>query len=181
MLVSPADIVARAKATIKECSVTEVNQCLTSDTLLIDIRELAEFRKGHIPGALLAPRGLLEFEIHALVERHGDRPERGTGRPRHRSLLRYRRSFGPGRGNARFDGLSQGQIDGRRHRCLGHRALAGRPTLLKRPARRASRSFHRPRLAVFGNLRMFRTAACWASRSSRCRTGCSAQRYRRCS
>ena len=74
MLVSPADIVARAKATIKECSVTEVKQCLTSDTLLIDIRELAEFRKGHIPGALLAPRGLLEFEIHALVERTATDP-----------------------------------------------------------------------------------------------------------
>ena len=74
MLVSPADIVARAKATIKECSVTEVNQCLTSDTLLIDIRELAEFRKGHIPGALLAPRGLLEFEIHGLVERTASDP-----------------------------------------------------------------------------------------------------------
>ena len=74
MLVSPADIVARAKATIKECSVTEVNQCLSSDTLLIDIRELAEFRKGHIPGSLLAPRGLLEFEIHALVERTATDP-----------------------------------------------------------------------------------------------------------
>ena len=74
MLVSPADIVARAKATIKECSVTEVNQCLTSDTLLIDIRELAEFRKGHIAGALLAPRGLLEFEIHPLVERTATDP-----------------------------------------------------------------------------------------------------------
>lgn len=74
MLVSPADIVARAKATIKECSVTEVNQCLTSDTLLIDIRELAEFRKGHITGSLLAPRGLLEFEIHALVERTATDP-----------------------------------------------------------------------------------------------------------
>jgi rhodanese-related sulfurtransferase len=69
MLVSPADIVARAKATIKECSVSEVGQCLNSETLLIDIRELAEFNKGHVPGALLAPRGLLEFEIHGIVER----------------------------------------------------------------------------------------------------------------
>ena len=74
MLVSPADIVARAKATIKECSVTDVDQCLTSDTLLIDIRELAEYQKGHIPGAVLAPRGLLEFEIHALVERTATDP-----------------------------------------------------------------------------------------------------------
>lgn len=69
MLVSPADIVARAKATIKECAVSDAHGCLNSDTLIIDIRELAEFNKGHIPGALLAPRGLLEFEIHGIVER----------------------------------------------------------------------------------------------------------------
>jgi rhodanese-related sulfurtransferase len=75
MLVSPADIVARAKATIKECSVTEVHQCLNSETLLIDIREVAEFNRGHIPGALLAPRGLLEFEIHGIVERTSASPD----------------------------------------------------------------------------------------------------------
>ena len=68
MLVSPADLVAVAKATITECSVTEVERCLNSDTLLIDIREPAEFEKGHIPGAILLPRGLLEFEIHKLVD-----------------------------------------------------------------------------------------------------------------
>lgn len=69
MLVAPADVVARAKATIKECTVTEARQFLTPGTLLIDIREPAEFNCGHIPGAVLSPRGLLEFEIHGLVER----------------------------------------------------------------------------------------------------------------
>jgi len=69
MLVSPADIVARAKATIKECTVSEAKDSLTPKTLLIDIREHPEFLRGHIPGAVLSPRGLLEFEIHALVER----------------------------------------------------------------------------------------------------------------
>lgn len=69
MLVAPADLVARAKATIKECSVTDVHDCLGQDTLVIDIREPAEFQRGHLPGALLLPRGLLEFEIHGLVER----------------------------------------------------------------------------------------------------------------
>ncbi|MBT8099104.1 MAG: hypothetical protein KJO82_05110 [Gammaproteobacteria bacterium] len=69
MLVSPADLVARAKATIKECSVTDVKDCLDQDTLLIDIREAAEFQRGHLPGAILLPRGLLEFEIHGLVDR----------------------------------------------------------------------------------------------------------------
>lgn len=68
MLFSPAELVAVAKATITECSVSEVEQCLDSDTLLIDIREPAEFEKGHIPGAVLLPRGLMEFEIHNIVE-----------------------------------------------------------------------------------------------------------------
>ena len=69
MLVSPSDIVARAKATIKECTVTDVHDCLGADTIFIDIREPAEFQRGHIPGAVLLPRGLLEFELHSLVDR----------------------------------------------------------------------------------------------------------------
>lgn len=69
MLEAPANVVARAKATIKECTVTEARQLLTPETLLIDIREPEEYRRCHIPGAVLSPRGLLEFEIHPLVER----------------------------------------------------------------------------------------------------------------
>lgn len=69
MLVSPADVVAKAKATIKECSVTDVNNCASTGTLLIDIREAPEFNRGHIEGAVFATRGLLEFEIHGIVER----------------------------------------------------------------------------------------------------------------
>ena len=68
MRTSPADVVARAKATIKECTVSEARQCLGASTLLIDIREAAEYERGHIPGAILSPRGLLEFEIHRLVD-----------------------------------------------------------------------------------------------------------------
>lgn len=86
MLVSPAEVVAKAKATIKECSVRDVKDCLNAGTLLIDIREPAEFARGHIPGAILSPRGLLEFEILPLLEKHGGaRPDRdivlycGTG------------------------------------------------------------------------------------------------------
>ena len=69
MLVSPAELVGRAKATIRECSVSDAHDCVNSDTLLIDIREPAEFQRGRIPGAVHLPRGLLEFEIHGLVER----------------------------------------------------------------------------------------------------------------
>ncbi|MCP4300325.1 MAG: hypothetical protein GY783_07055 [Gammaproteobacteria bacterium] len=75
MLVPPADIVARAKATIKECTVSEAKQLLTPETLLIDIREAPEFNKAHIAGAVLSPRGLLEFEIHGLVARTATNPD----------------------------------------------------------------------------------------------------------
>lgn len=67
MLVTPAELVAVAKATITECSVTAIERCLGDGTLLIDIREPAEYQRGHIPGAVLLPRGMLEFEIHKLV------------------------------------------------------------------------------------------------------------------
>jgi hypothetical protein len=43
MLTSPADLVAIAKATIRECSVTEAHESLNADTLLIDFREPAGF------------------------------------------------------------------------------------------------------------------------------------------
>lgn len=86
MLVTPADVVARAKATIKECSVTEVQQCLDAETLLIDIRELSEFQKGHIPGSLFAPRGLLEFEIHGIVQRTTTNPSLA---PEDRDIVLY--------------------------------------------------------------------------------------------
>lgn len=68
MLISPAELVGRVKATIKECSVTDAKNCINSDTLLIDLRELAEYQRGHIAGAVHLPRGLLEFEIHGLVQ-----------------------------------------------------------------------------------------------------------------
>jgi len=69
MLTSPAELVGRVKATIRECSVTDIQGCLDFGTLIIDIREPAEYERGHIPGAVHLPRGLLEFEIHGLVER----------------------------------------------------------------------------------------------------------------
>ncbi|MDH3337383.1 MAG: rhodanese-like domain-containing protein [Gammaproteobacteria bacterium] len=69
MLVNPSDLVAKAKATITECSVREAHECLTQDTLFIDIREPAEFQRGCLPGAVHLPRGRLEFDLHAVVDR----------------------------------------------------------------------------------------------------------------
>jgi len=71
MLVSPSEFVAKTKATIKECSVRDVQDCISADTLLIDIREPAEFARGHLPGAVLIPRGLLEFEILPAIAQRG--------------------------------------------------------------------------------------------------------------
>ena len=69
MLTNPSNLVAKAKATIRECSVADIRNCLESDTILIDIREPVEFERGHIPGACLLPRGMLEFEVHGLVDK----------------------------------------------------------------------------------------------------------------
>ncbi len=54
MLVNPSDIVARAKATITECSVRNAHECVDSDSLIIYIRELSEFQQGRIPGGIIA-------------------------------------------------------------------------------------------------------------------------------
>ncbi len=70
MLLPPAELVGRAKATIEECSVAEVNERADNVTIVIDIREPAEYAKGRLPGAVNVPRGVLEFEIHGLVESH---------------------------------------------------------------------------------------------------------------
>lgn len=69
MLVNPSVIVAKAKATITECSVRDAQACLSSNMLIIDIREPAEYQRAHIPGAVLLPRGLLEFDIHNVVDK----------------------------------------------------------------------------------------------------------------
>jgi rhodanese-related sulfurtransferase len=77
MLVSPSDFVAKAKATIKEKTVREIQASMDAATLLVDIREPAEFGRGHIPGAIPIPRGLLEFEIVPAIlrARPDDEPE----------------------------------------------------------------------------------------------------------
>ena len=75
MLLPPAELVGRAKATITECSVADVKDCLGAGTLIIDIREPAEVQRGHLPGAVHLPRGLLEFEIHPLVARWRQDPQ----------------------------------------------------------------------------------------------------------
>ena len=62
-LLSASQIVAEARKTIPEITVTQAREELDQGQadLLLDVREPAEWEKGHIPGALLAPRGMLEW------------------------------------------------------------------------------------------------------------------------
>lgn len=63
MTVTVQQLVARAKNEVRNLSVDEVSQHLESgDVTLVDVREPEEItRDGAIPGAVLAPRGMLEF------------------------------------------------------------------------------------------------------------------------
>uniref|UniRef100_A0A486XJ81 Rhodanese-related sulfurtransferase n=1 Tax=Rheinheimera sp. BAL341 TaxID=1708203 RepID=A0A486XJ81_9GAMM len=59
-------LVAEAKAAIKEVSINDLHNALNHDpeTILIDVREPAEFSQHHIVGAVNYPRGVLEMNIH---------------------------------------------------------------------------------------------------------------------
>lgn len=60
---SAGQIVAEARKTTLEIAVAQAREELDQGqaSLLLDVREPAEWEKGHIPGALLAPRGMLEW------------------------------------------------------------------------------------------------------------------------
>ncbi|MHB8254402.1 MAG: rhodanese-like domain-containing protein [Acidiferrobacter sp.] len=62
MTMSLGDFVAQARRRITEITAEEVDLLLENHEpiLLVDIREPAEYSSGHIPGALLVPRGTLE-------------------------------------------------------------------------------------------------------------------------
>lgn len=55
------------KTRIREISVDELRQRGAAAGLLIDTREPAEWAAGHIPGAALLPRGILEGKIEDLA------------------------------------------------------------------------------------------------------------------
>ncbi|MFI0484947.1 rhodanese-like domain-containing protein [Actinomadura sp. 9N215] len=60
---SVTDMIAHARARVRNLTVAEVSLALESgDVTLVDLREPGEVeREGHVPGAVLAPRGMLEF------------------------------------------------------------------------------------------------------------------------
>lgn len=60
---SASQIVAETRKTVAEIKVIQAKEELDQGQvgLLLDVREPTEWEKGHIPGAVLAPRGMLEW------------------------------------------------------------------------------------------------------------------------
>lgn len=57
------ELVAAAKKRITEIPVSEAAQHIASADVLVDVREAEEFAAGHLPGAIHASRGMLEFKF----------------------------------------------------------------------------------------------------------------------
>lgn len=57
------DLVAAARARIREIDARQLLAFHSAGVPVIDVREPDEFAEGHIPGAVNIPRGLLEFEV----------------------------------------------------------------------------------------------------------------------
>ena len=71
------EMVAAAKAGIENLRPADVAEELASgDALAVDIREPSETTDGIIPGAVLAPRGMLEFHADPQSPYHLDQLDR---------------------------------------------------------------------------------------------------------
>lgn len=57
------DLVLQAKANVREIPLQDAEEAIRQADVLIDVREADEFAAGHLPGAVLVPRGLLEFKL----------------------------------------------------------------------------------------------------------------------
>ena len=66
------DFIKAAKAQIREVVPAELQQMLgdTQDLLLVDVRESSEHEQGHIEGAMLVPRGILEAAADPQYPKH---------------------------------------------------------------------------------------------------------------
>ncbi len=60
---SAHDLVLAAKTRITEVDLSQAEAAIRDADLLIDVREADEYSAAHIPGAIIIPRGLLEFKL----------------------------------------------------------------------------------------------------------------------
>jgi len=65
---SAHDLVAAAKARIQEIPLDQAEQAVREADVVIDVREADEFAAGHLPGAIHASRGLLEFKLSSTPD-----------------------------------------------------------------------------------------------------------------
>lgn len=65
------DLVSAAKAQITEVPVDKAAAACSNADVIIDVREPAEYAAGHLIGAVLLPRGVLEFKVAQLSEIKG--------------------------------------------------------------------------------------------------------------
>lgn len=57
------DLVLQAKDHVCEITLQDADEAIRQADVVIDVREADEFAAGHLPGAVLVPRGLLEFKL----------------------------------------------------------------------------------------------------------------------
>src|SRR5207344_3327663 len=107
----------QARSQIRNLTVDEFAHELKADTVtLIDIREPDEVgRTGAIPGAIQAPRGMLEF----WADPAGPITARSSTRVAHPALLRIGRSLSAGRPEPANPRLHRRRAPGRRTEGLG--------------------------------------------------------------
>jgi len=68
-----ADMVAKARAKITEVETPElIAQMDDPDLVIVDIRDIRERQRGHIPGSYHAPRGMIEFWVDPDSPYHRD-------------------------------------------------------------------------------------------------------------
>jgi rhodanese-related sulfurtransferase len=68
MAMTPMELVAQARAQIKEIHPKDAWQQMSGEVRVLDVRETSEFEAGRVPGAINIPRGVLEFRIGEVQE-----------------------------------------------------------------------------------------------------------------
>lgn len=60
------DLVAAAKARVRELPLQQAELALREADAVIDVREESEYAAGHLPGAIHLSRGMLEFKLSSM-------------------------------------------------------------------------------------------------------------------
>ncbi len=62
------DLVAAARARIREIPLEQATHAVQQADYVLDVREADEYAAGHLPGAISMPRGVLEFRLGSSPE-----------------------------------------------------------------------------------------------------------------